>query len=80
MKYYLTEDQWNNLPVWNISKNSNSLRLPDIQRVPIFREYMQSTFNLKYDELLGIANTDIPGYWGFIEGEEKHITWFLLSL
>jgi hypothetical protein len=82
MKYYLTEKQWDNLPFWNIIevKNSNSNKA----RVRLFQKYVQTKFNLKYDEILANDNDDYeelpPGWWGIVDGDEKYITWFLLTL
>jgi hypothetical protein len=39
--------------------------------------YFQLNYNLKYNEDSSLGN---DGHWGYVDGEEKDINWFLLQL
>jgi hypothetical protein len=71
MKYYLTEQQYYTL--WTTYP-------PDITyeiRCKKWQNHLQSKFNLTYAEDPYMVD---KGYYGYVKGEEKHITWFLLQL
>jgi len=63
----------------------NSLSFELNSRMVIFNSIYKSKFKLSYNEYdsdmhLVIDDQGHPDYWGYIEGDEKNITIFLLSL
>jgi len=68
MKYYLSSDQWNIL----LKKLGHSKR-----RLHEWNNIIQQQYHLSYSEC---KTQHDSGYWGVLEGDEHHITMFLLTL
>ena len=69
MKYNLTEPQHELL--WSQNYHFTLVEDGSIQTLRL------TDWNLLYHE----SNIKVdPSYWGTLEGEEKHINWFLLQL
>ena len=82
MKYNLTQEQW--LQFWGASKGEwayrgcgslpNRMSLEYENRIALFK---QKYPYIHYDEDMFPTSRD---YYGYLEGDEKHITMFLLQL
>jgi hypothetical protein len=78
MIYYLTEDQWHHLWDDNNFKLDHDYYSTVIDaRCKYWYKHLQPKYNLIYKESLFEGEID---HWGSVEGEEKHINWFLLHL
>jgi len=75
MKYYLSENEfkriWWDKGLYDITQIE--------RRIGYWLDNMESSTNLSYDEILSYSPSE-PGFWGWLEGEEKQIIWFLLQL
>lgn len=89
MRYNLSQEQWrtlweNNKSQWNIPAfpDSEELYSPTEMelnnRIKLFNKMFPQ---LKYNESLNRLDFEkCKGYWGYVEGNEKDITMFLLKL
>jgi hypothetical protein len=79
MIYHLTQQQFNK--IWNVGYQPPNCHWAS-GRINWWNSYIEPKWNITYDELEtgSVTEFDDPGYWGMLEGEEKHINWFLLQL
>lgn len=84
MIYYLTKKQWyllwsHNKLQWQQSNSyGNHMKKELNNRIKLFNSMFPK---LKYNESLNPSDYEkCKGYWGIVEGDEKDITLFLLSL
>jgi hypothetical protein len=71
MIQYLNQDQFCKLWKGGGVSASNAI----IERIDYWNNQYRARYKLKYYE-----SSVYPTYWGAIEGDEKDINWFLLSL
>ena len=69
MIYYFTKQQFN-------AVFADASIAVTFQRIHHWNTNISPIYRLSYTE--DPFQSD-PGYWGKIEGDEKHITWFLLT-
>jgi hypothetical protein len=72
MIYYFKEDEWR--IVWTDMYPSIDFV---VDRVQYWNTQLKPKYKLIYTESKPRYNLD---HWGAIEGDEKHINWFLLNL
>jgi len=76
MIYYLTYAQWNHFWFSIPHNNINAHDLTLVGRCIYWKVNIEPIYHITYYEKIGVKQ----GKYGIIEGDEKHINWFLMQL